>query len=169
MCDRESGRQRDERGLVRVFAHLRNRHGTQNIQNTFVDAAQGFAETVHLSVASQFPWLVTHEVMSTGPIDGRNHIERADLRWVLGELIAAAGTMLGGYHGMMRQLLQHFGHQRCGNAIFFGDFVGAAGVLLAVHRQVLHSDQTVVAFFESLNIVSSLSQSQSDIRLNRRS
>ena len=153
-----SGRQRDERGLVRVFAHLRNRNGAQNIQNTFVDAAQRFANgTLFRGVAISVAGDTRGDEHRA--INGRNHIESANLGWILGELIAAAGAMLGGNHGMMRQLLQHFGHQRRGNAILFGDFIGAAGVLLAVHRQMFYGDQTIVRFFRELEHRIELSQS----------
>src|SRR6266851_566925 len=58
--------------------------------------------------------------------------------------------MLGGDERVMRQLLQHFGHQRRGDAVLLGDFIGTASVLLAVHRQVLDGNQTVVGFLGKL-------------------
>lgn len=50
----------------------------------------------------------------------------------------------------MRELLEHFGHKSGGNAVLFGNFVGATSVLLAVHGQVLDGDQAVIRFFGKL-------------------
>ncbi len=51
---------------------------------------------------------------------------------------------------MMCQLLQYLGHQGRGNTVFLGDLVGATGVLLAMQRQVLDSNQAVVGLFGKL-------------------
>src|SRR5947209_19195648 len=48
---------------------------------------------------------------------------------------------------MMRQLLEHLGHQRRGDAIFLSNLIGAASMLLAGHRQVLDGNQTVIGLF----------------------
>ena len=50
----------------------------------------------------------------------------------------------------MRQLLQHLGHQRRGDAIFLGNLIGTTSMLLAMHRQVLDGNQSVVGFFGKL-------------------
>jgi hypothetical protein len=85
-----------------------------------------------------------------GSIDGGNDIEGADLPRLLGQQVTAAGAMFGGDERVMRQLLQYFGHQRRGDAVLLGNFAGTASVLLAVHRQVLDGNQTVVGLFGKL-------------------
>jgi hypothetical protein len=138
--------QRYERGLVRVFAHLRNRDSAQYVQNTFVHAAQRLADRTLLRGVA-VPVARNAGGDQHRAIDGRNYIERGDLAGLLGQLVAAAGTVLRGHERMMRQLLQHFGHERRGNAIFFGDFIRTAGVLRAMHRQMLHGNQAIVGLF----------------------
>jgi hypothetical protein len=44
-------------------------------------------------------------------IDRGDYIQRTDLVRAFGQLIATAGTMLGGHQSVAGQLLQHFGHQ----------------------------------------------------------
>src|SRR5438445_4880657 len=51
---------------------------------------------------------------------------------------------------MMRQLLEHLGHQRRGDAIFLSNLIGSASMLLAIHRQVLDGNQTVIGLFGKL-------------------
>src|SRR5436309_1234603 len=51
---------------------------------------------------------------------------------------------------MMRQLLEHLGHQRRGDAIFLSNLIGAASMLLAMHRQVLDGNQAVIGLFGKL-------------------
>src|SRR2546422_3793477 len=49
---------------------------------------------------------------------------------------------------MPRQLLQNFRHQSGRDAVFFGDFVGAAGMhLAAMQGKMLHCDKAVIGFF----------------------
>src|SRR5439155_1387613 len=72
------------------------------------------------------------------------------LRGILGQLVASAGTMLCSHEQMMRQLLQHLGHQRRGDAIFLGNLIGTTSMLLAMHRQVLDGNQAVVGFLGKL-------------------
>src|ERR1700730_11061969 len=65
---------------------------------------------------------------------------------------------------MMRQLLQHLRHEGYGNTILLGDFIRAASVLLAMHRQVLHGDQPIVGFFRELKHRIRVSQSYEAMR-----
>src|SRR5437016_2021161 len=85
-----------------------------------------------------------------GTINGRNHIKSANLPRVLRQLVASAGTMLCSYERMMRQFLQHLGHERGGDTIFLGNLIGATSMLLAMHSQVLDGNQAVVGFFGKL-------------------
>src|SRR5260221_6010936 len=49
------------------------------------------------------------------------------------------------------QLLQHFRHERRGNAVFLGDFIRAASmILVAVQRQMLNRNESVIGFFRKL-------------------
>ena len=108
------------------------------------------SRTEHLSVASQIPWLVMQLVMSTGPSIAGNYVERADLARLFCELIAAAGAVLCGHEALARELLEHFRHERRGDAVLFGNFVGAARVHIAMCREVFYGDQAVVGFFGQL-------------------
>ena len=66
--------------------------------------------------------------------------------------------MLGGDQRVPGQFLQNFRHERGRNAIFLGDFVGAARMIFAaMHGQVLDRDQAVVCFFRKLKHLSALS------------
>src|ERR1700746_1162785 len=59
--------------------------------------------------------------------------------------------MLGADQSMPRQLLQNLRHQRRRNAVFLGDFIGATCmVLVAVHRQMLDSNKTVICLCRNL-------------------
>src|SRR5258708_35387356 len=58
--------------------------------------------------------------------------------------------MLGDDQKAMREFLQHLGHEGCGNAVLLGNLAGATSVLLAMHRQMLDGNQTVVGFFRKL-------------------
>src|SRR5438093_7066679 len=51
---------------------------------------------------------------------------------------------------MMRQLLEHLGHQRRGDAIFLSNLIGAASMLLAMRRLVLDGNQAVIGLFGKL-------------------
>jgi hypothetical protein len=62
----------------------------------------------------------------------------------------SAGTVFRGDQRAMRQFLQHLGHERSGDAILLGNLVGAASMLLAVHRQMLDGNQPVVGLLGKL-------------------
>ena len=54
------------------------------------------------------------------------------------------------YEALARELLQHFCHERGRDAVFLGNFIGAARVRFAMRREVLDGDQAVVGFFGQL-------------------
>src|SRR5712664_3939461 len=146
---RTGGRQRNERGLVRVLAHLRNSDRAQHVQNTLVDAAQWLFDRTPLRGIA-IPVARDARSDQHGAVNGRDYVQRADLRRVLGQLITAAGTMLRGDQRAMRKLLQHLGHECRGDAVLLGDLVGATSMLLAMHRQMLDGDESVVGLFREL-------------------
>ena len=58
--------------------------------------------------------------------------------------------MLSNYERLVCQLLQHLGHKSGRDTIFLGNLTGAASMLLAMHRQMLDSNQTVIGFLGKL-------------------
>src|SRR5207247_10773267 len=50
----------------------------------------------------------------------------------------------------MGQFLKHLGHQRCGNAVFFRDFVGAARMVTTMQSQMLDGYQPVISLLGKL-------------------
>src|SRR5277367_6610682 len=58
--------------------------------------------------------------------------------------------MFGRNQILPRQLLQNLRHQRGRDAIFLGDFIRAARMLVAMVRKMLHRNQTVICFFREL-------------------
>src|SRR6266478_7561767 len=143
------GRQRNERWLVRVFAQLRNADRAQHVQNTFVDAAQRLLDRTPLRGIA-IPVARHARSDQHGTVNGRNNVQRADLRWVLRQLVTAAGAVFRDDQKAMREFLQHLSHEGRGDAVLLGDLVGAASVLLAMHSKVLDGYQSVVGLFGKL-------------------
>src|SRR5439155_935802 len=50
----------------------------------------------------------------------------------------------------MGQFLNHLGHQRCGSAVFFRDFVGAARMVTTMQSQMLDGYQPVISLLGKL-------------------
>jgi len=134
---------------VRVFAQLRNADRAQHVQNTLVDAAQRFLDRTPLRGIA-IPVAGNARSDKHGTVNGRDYVQRADLRWILRQLVTAAGAVFRDDQKAVREFLQHFGHEGRGDAILLGDLVGAASVLLAMHRQMLNGDQPVVGFLGKL-------------------
>src|SRR5712692_2723112 len=140
------GRQRDERRLLRVFAHLRNRDRAEHVQNAFIHATERLAHRTSFRCVT---------VSMAGHTRGdehraiyrRDHLQRANLSRLLGQLIPPAGTVLSYNHSLPRQALQHLRGKSGGNAVLLSNFTGAAGMLIAMHCQVLDGDQPVVGLF----------------------
>src|SRR5260370_24095640 len=78
------------------------------------------------------------------------HSTRCNRARPLPAVLPAAGAVLSGDQRAMCQLLQHLGHKRRGDAILLCNLAGAASVLLAMHRQVLDGNQTVIGFLGKL-------------------
>src|SRR5258708_15143277 len=85
-----------------------------------------------------------------GPVNRGDSPRRADVWGVFGQLIPAAGTMLGDDQKAMREFLQHLRHECRRNTVLLGDLVGATSVLLAMHREMLDSNQPVVGLVGKL-------------------
>jgi hypothetical protein len=140
----------DQDLLLLIVTHLRNRDGAENLQNAFVNAAKRFANrTLGCSVAIA----VTRDTRCNqhGPVDGCNDLQSADTVRFLRELIATRRTVLGADKRVPRQLLQNLRHQCAGDAVFLGNFIGAAGMRFPVMQsQMLDGNQAVICLLGKL-------------------
>ena len=132
-----------------LFAHLRNRYGAEHLQDAFVYLTQRLADGALVGGVAD---AVARDARRDQhrAVDCGNYVERADLAGLFCQLVAAAGTVLCCYEALARELLEHFRHERRGDAVLFGNFVGAARVHVAMCREVLDGDQAVVGFFGQL-------------------
>lgn len=152
-----------------LFAHLRNRYSAQHLHDAVVYFAQRFS---HGALVGRIADSVARDAGrdQDRAVDRRNYIKRADLTGLFRQLVAPARTVLRCDEALARELLKHFRHERRGDAVLLGNFIGAARVRVAMRREVLDGNQAVIGFFgqlEHLWVLNSYSSETGEMRQNR--
>src|SRR5260370_23415201 len=98
-----SSPKRDERTLLRLFAHLRNRHRAEHLQDALVNPAERLANRAVRGLAA-FAVIGDAGSNQQPPVNPADDLARGDAVRVARQLIASGGAVTGGHQTLICHL-----------------------------------------------------------------
>src|SRR5260370_16646896 len=126
-----SSPKRDERTVLRLFAHLRNGERAEHLEDALVKPAERLANRAVRGLAA-FTVIGDAGSNQQRPVNRADDVERGDAARVARQLIASGGAVTGGQQTLFCQLLEHLGHQGRGDLVKLGYLLGAAGAVTSM-------------------------------------